>query len=165
MAEIDRDKTHLFPPFAQLLVDFEAGLAAASLPFYLFEGLRSWARQEYLYAQGRTRPGVIVTNAKPGQSFHFYGMAADYVLDGISDKPGIQWSWDMRDQKSWKAMADLAVSIGLEAALYWKTFPECPHVQHRFGLTILAAQDLYRHGGLETVWQAATNWIEQQQWP
>lgn len=45
------------------------------------EGYRSGARQDQLYAQGRTRPGEIVTNAKAGQSAHNYGLAVDITSD------------------------------------------------------------------------------------
>jgi len=42
--------------------------------------LRTFKEQEAIYAQGRTKPGVIVTKAKPGLSVHNYGMAIDIVL-------------------------------------------------------------------------------------
>lgn len=37
---------------------------------HVYETLRTNERQAQLYAQGRTAPGKIVTNAKPGQSKH-----------------------------------------------------------------------------------------------
>jgi len=43
-------------------------------------GLRTFPEQARLYAQGRTRPGRIVTNAKPGQSYHNFGLAFDFVV-------------------------------------------------------------------------------------
>ena len=39
------------------------------------QGYRSIAEQDALYAQGRTAPGEIVTNARGGQSYHNYGLA------------------------------------------------------------------------------------------
>ena len=36
---------------------------------------RSFAEQNLIYSQGRTRPGKIVTNAKPGQSIHNFRYA------------------------------------------------------------------------------------------
>src|SRR5690606_7828810 len=39
------------------------------------QGYRSIAEQDALYAQGRTAPGEIVTNARGGQSNHNYGLA------------------------------------------------------------------------------------------
>lgn len=46
----------------------------------LGDGERSYARQAELYAQGRSKPGPIVTRAKPGQSPHQYGLARDLTL-------------------------------------------------------------------------------------
>jgi peptidoglycan L-alanyl-D-glutamate endopeptidase CwlK len=40
-------------------------------------GTRTFEEQAQLYAQGRTKPGKIVTNAKPGYSFHNFGLAID----------------------------------------------------------------------------------------
>ena len=153
--DIDRDKKKLFPPFAAILSCFEDNLRHQGLPFYLFEGFRSWDRQEWLYASGRTRPGRIVTNARPGRSWHAYGLAADYVLDGMVMKPGIQWSWEIRGHPEWRRMAQLAVGLGLEAAYFWEKFPECPHVQYPCGLTIGQAMTLYDEDGLAAVWVAA----------
>ena len=46
----------------------------------VFEAFRSNARQAYLYAQGRTRPGAVVTNASSSlTSWHGYGLAVDVV--------------------------------------------------------------------------------------
>lgn len=41
------------------------------------EGYRTIERQNQLFAQGRTRPGQKVTNARGGQSAHNYGLAVD----------------------------------------------------------------------------------------
>ena len=48
------------------------------------QGLRSFAEQAELYAQGRTKPGRKVTNARAGQSIHNYGFAVDIcmIIDG-----------------------------------------------------------------------------------
>lgn len=44
---------------------------------YVSEGYRSDDRQNALYAQGRTNPGAVVTNAQAGQSAHNFGLAVD----------------------------------------------------------------------------------------
>ena len=155
---MNRDKGALCPAFALQLIPFETKLVAAKLPFFLFMGLRSFAEQDALYAQGRTTPGSIVTNAKGGDSWHNYGLAADYVLDGIIEKPGIQWSWEIKSdlnkdgRNDWLQMAEIAESCGLEAGFRWVKFPDAPHVQNRFGLTLMEAKELYRRGGLPAVW-------------
>jgi len=158
---ISRDKNLLFPGFAQQLLSFEARLAEKKLPFSLFMGLRTFEDQDELYAQGRTKPGNKVTNAKGGDSWHNYGLAADYVLDGQPEKPGLQWSWNITmdlnadGYNDWREMADLAEACGMEAGYFWMKFPDAPHVQNRFGLTLADCKELYRLGGIKRVWEAS----------
>lgn len=52
---------------------------------HLVEGYRSPARQRFLYAQGRTRPGPVVTWTQ--HSLHSVGLAADLQVDGSWDRP------------------------------------------------------------------------------
>ena len=56
-------------------------------------GHRTNAEQAELYAQGRTRPGRVVTNARPGQSRHnsLPSDAVDVIpyIDGAGS-----WDWD-----------------------------------------------------------------------
>src|SRR6202021_3611073 len=53
----------------------------------LIAGMRTFAESDALYAQGRTEPGPIVTNAPAGESFHNYGLAVDFdmVTNGKDD--------------------------------------------------------------------------------
>lgn len=156
---ISRDKNLLCPALAAQLIEFEARLKVANLPFQLFMGLRTCETQNELYAQGRTAPGKIVTNARGGDSWHNYGLAADYVPDGMIEKPGMQWSWDIKADlnadgfNDWKQMADIAEHCGLEAGYNWKKFPDAPHVQNTFGLSISDAKELYLLGGIKRIWQ------------
>ena len=117
----DSDLTHLHPTFrtkAQAVLD---ACAREQLSFRLFEGFRSPQRQQYLYEQGRTRPGPRVTDAQPWTSYHQYGLAADFVLykDG-------QWSWESAGESAgwWNLLHDIARAQGLEP-LSWET----PHLQ------------------------------------
>lgn len=88
--------------------------------------LRDNAEQAKLYAQGRTAPGKIVTNAKPGQSKHNIGMAYDVVplRDG---KP--VWGTTGQDGKLWERVGNIGRSLGLVWAGDWKTFKEFPHFE------------------------------------
>ncbi len=47
------------------------------LEVLITQTLRDSEYQDYLYAQGRTEPGSIVTNARGGESYHNFGMAFD----------------------------------------------------------------------------------------
>ena len=147
----------LYPVFAQELTVFESRLLAARLPFHRFCGYRSFEQQAAEYAKGRTVPGAIVTKAKPGQSRHQYAIAADYVLDGMLEKPGVQWSWDIKADlnkdgaNDWRQMAQLAKECGLEAGYFWQAFPDAPHVELPVPLKTFELQALYDEGGLPRV--------------
>jgi uncharacterized protein YcbK (DUF882 family) len=51
----------------------------------LVEGFRTQSRQNFLYEQGRTRPGQVVTWTK--SSKHTMGLAADVTIDGSYSNP------------------------------------------------------------------------------
>jgi hypothetical protein len=87
---VSRDKSLLYPPFAEQLRDFESRLAAARMPFYLFVALCTFEYQDELCPQGRARRVKIITNACGGDSLHCYVLAGDWVLDGKAERPGIQ---------------------------------------------------------------------------
>jgi len=48
----------------------------------IVQGGRSYKTQARIYAQGRTTPGRIVTNAQPGTSAHNFGAAYDIGIFG-----------------------------------------------------------------------------------
>jgi len=145
-----RDRNLLYPRFAADLMLLDQRLREAGLHFYLFMGLRTFAEQDELYAQGRTSIGRVVTNARGGQSWHNYGLAADYVLDGMTEKPGIQWSWDIKmdanadGYNDWQQLGEIAEGLNLKWSGRWKLFPELPHVEYDSGLTITEAHEIYR---------------------
>jgi hypothetical protein len=60
--------------------DCDTLFAALPYTYVVTAGARSAAKEDALYAQGRTTPGPIVTWAKPGDSAHLYGLAIDVVL-------------------------------------------------------------------------------------
>ena len=90
---------------------------------------RDVASQNALYAQGRTTPGHIVTNARGGQSFHQFRVAFDTV-PVICGKP----VWDA--MQVWLSIGHIGKSCGLEWAGDWKSFPEKPHFQFTGGLSL-----------------------------
>ncbi|QGZ15859.1 M15 family metallopeptidase [Elizabethkingia phage TCUEAP1] len=99
----------------------------------LTQGLRTFAEQDALYAQGRTKVGKKVTDAKGGQSVHNYGFAVDFVL--IID--GKTAAWDIvkdfnRDGKSdWLQVAEVFKRGGWEWGGDWKSFKDYPHFQKK----------------------------------
>lgn len=91
---------------------------------------RDYESQDALYAQGRTTPGNIVTNAKAGDSFHNYRCAVD-VVPLVKGKP----VWDTSDP-IWNQVASIGKSVGLDWAGEWKSFKETCHFQYTGGLTL-----------------------------
>lgn len=57
--------------------------------------LRTFEEQAELYAQGRTKPGKRVTNAKPGFSFHNYGLACFDIETKIFTNQGIKYFYEL----------------------------------------------------------------------
>ena len=84
-----------------------AALAAQGLTVEVVQGLRTFAEQDALFAQGRSKKGQIVTNAKGGQSNHNYGLAVD-LCPFVNGKP--QWN----DNAGFLLIGAEAAKVGLQ---------------------------------------------------
>ena len=93
----------------------------------LTQGTRTYAEQDALYAQGRTTPGAIVTNARGGYSYHNFGVAFDVVE--LRPDGSVNWDTD------WAAIGAVGESMGLEWGGNWTGFQDRPHFQMDFGLS------------------------------
>lgn len=122
-AKIDRhnDIMVLHPAVRTAVVNVYVQLQSEGIPFRIFEAFRFPERQADLYAQGRTKPGGIVTYAKPWSSYHQYGLAVDFVLFINGD-----WSWDTSSSKI--AFWNRLHALGAEQGLMRLDF-EVPHLQ------------------------------------
>lgn len=100
---------------------------------------RTWAEQTELYAQGRTKPGSIVTNAKAGESSHNFGTAIDVVpiVNGNAD-----WNTD------WNKIAVIGKSLGFAWGGDWVSFKDKPHFEMNFGNTLAQLRIKYNSGQL-----------------
>lgn len=90
---------------------------------------RDFESQNALYAQGRTKAGARVTNAKGGQSWHNFRCAFDFV-------PLVNGKAQWNDVRTFKRCGAIAESLGLEWAGRWKSFREMAHCQYTGGLTL-----------------------------
>lgn len=113
--------------------------------------LRTFAEQDALYAQGRTKPGQVVTNAKGGQSYHNYGLAIDFVLlydknrDGKITSTEIIWDREVdidRDKVAdWMEVVKIFQKYGWQWGGTWKDFP---HFEKSFGYKTSALLKKYK---------------------
>lgn len=98
-------------------------------------GYRSNAEQQRLFNQGRTTPGNIVTNARPGQSMHNYGLAVDYFLTNESGTTAV---WTVN--ANWRRVAAIAKSLGFAWGGDWTGFVDYPHLEMTGGLSLSQLQ-------------------------
>ncbi|MGH1517504.1 M15 family metallopeptidase [Chryseobacterium sp. JK1] len=97
------------------------------------QGLRTFDEQNELYAQGRTKPGKKVTNAKGGQSIHNYGFAVDICLsiDGKTANWGTTKDWDNDKVADWYECVKIFARHGWDWGGNWKTFKDLPHFEKK----------------------------------
>ena len=134
-----RDITLCHPRLQKLATELIQKCSAQGLQIKIGETLRTGSEQDTLYAQGRTTPGSIVTNA-PGSSYssyHQWGTAFDiYRADGCGayyDKDGF-----------FTRVGAIGVSIGLEWGGNWKSPVDKPHFQLPYwGSTTITLKNLY----------------------
>lgn len=113
---------------------------------------RNFKDQNDLYAKGRTRPGKVVTQARGGESFHNYGVAADLAF--YNEKGQITWPETGDYAKLWTRYGEQAKQQGLTWGGDWK-HQDRPHIEYHPGLTASQAANLERahaRGGLEAAW-------------
>lgn len=98
--------------------------------------LREWAEQAHLYSKGRTEPGPVVTNAKPGYSWHNYGLAFDVAF--LTEDGKITWGGP------WAALGALGEDLGLVWGGNFKSIKDRPHFEyHPEGATLASLRKSY----------------------
>ena len=113
-------------PTAQLkarvfLRDVTAQLGTNGLVFKIISGTRTYDEQNDLYAQGRTRSGKIVTNARGGFSNHNFGVAWDIGI--------FKNGQYIEESELYKSAGAIGKQHGLEWGGDWETFTDGPHFQ------------------------------------
>lgn len=103
------------------------------------QGLRTMEEQAALYAQGRTKPGKVVTWAKPGSSYHNAGLAIDFAL--LIDGKEISWSmtqdFDGDKVADWMEVVRVFKARGFEWGGDWSAGKkDYPHFQITYGLSM-----------------------------
>ena len=124
-----RNLNDLLPVVKAKAEAFIAACAKEGIDVLVTSTFRDYESQNALYAQGRTKPGKIVTNAKGGESWHNHRCALDFA-------PIKNGKIDWNDTKTFVRCGQIAEQCGLEWAGRWKTFRELAHVQYTGGLSL-----------------------------
>jgi peptidoglycan L-alanyl-D-glutamate endopeptidase CwlK len=117
------------PTFANLLIELKKHYQEKGLEVKYISGTRTYAEQDAIYAEGRTKPGPIRTKARGGESNHNFGIAVDvglFLPDGryLGDTP------------FYRDIGKIVATFPtLEWGGDWKFIDE-PHIQWRTGLTM-----------------------------
>ena len=114
------DVNNLVPKLKTLMNKFLVECKKQGIDLIVTQGFRSTLEQNALYAQGRTMPGKIVTNAKGGQSAHNFGKAFDicFLVNKKASYVG-----------DWVKVGAIGELCGLTWGGRWKSFPDKPHFE------------------------------------
>jgi peptidoglycan L-alanyl-D-glutamate endopeptidase CwlK len=119
----------LLPPAQAAARRWLAACLDAGLRIKIISGTRTYADQDALYAQGRSKPGRVVTNAKAGYSNHNFGIAWDFGIFGPKGEY-------IEEGAEYARAGEIAESQGLEWGGRWESLEDRPHIQLRTGLTL-----------------------------
>lgn len=121
---MSRDTSQLHPRLQAKIIELKAICEAKGLKIGISECVRTVKEQDALYAQGRTKAGKIVTNAKGSSysSMHQWGVAFDFYRN---DGKG---AYNNSDGFFYK-VGKIGRSIGLEWGGDWKSIKDLPHFQ------------------------------------
>ena len=95
---------------------------AAGLDVLVTNTVRDEEYQAYLYEQGRTRPGSIVTNHSVPT---FHSAKAGLAFDFCKNVKGHEYD----DAAFFRKVAVLAIEMGFSWGGDWKSFVDMPHIQ------------------------------------
>lgn len=148
------------PELADKVRKMAAILEGEGIPIRVTQGFRSFADQAAIYAQGRTAPGLRVTKAKPGHSWHEFGLAVDVVPLTL---PHGQPDWNP-SHAAWKRIIAVGESLGLFSG---DQFIHCPKDEPHFQLTgefPLSPDDhvrwIYATAGTSPLWASVASGLK-----
>lgn len=123
---------YMHPMLVKKAAEFKKKCKKAGIKIKFSEGFRTVEEQNELYAQGRTKPGNIVTNAR-GSSYssqHQWGIAVDFYLNMDIDGDGLVSDDAFNNATGMfeKAGAIATKIQGLGWGGNWKSLKDRPHI-------------------------------------
>lgn len=159
---MSRSLADLHPVFRPIAEEWQRRCELAGWHILIYFTARSFAEQAALWAQGRESVNAVnalrrvvnfgplgdrearrrVTNAKPGRSWHQYGLAIDYVPIRSDGKP--DWIYSPGDPADvYDETARLAKALGCIWGGDFETFKDYGHIEYHPGVTIEQALALH----------------------
>ena len=130
--------------FRNWILECQILAKAHGYEYKAISGNRTWEEQAKIYAQGRTAPGKIVTNAKPGFSNHNYGIAVDMGV--FKDGKYLDGSKPSEAEAFHRKAATIAEKYNIEWGGSWKSFKDYPHFEYKTGKTLSQLRQLVTEG-------------------
>ena len=110
----------LAPYFQKRVRGWCTEMVNSKIPPLIYTGRRTMEEQTALFAIGRTAPGKIVTKARPGESYHNYGLAFDWVPLKRTAKNADLWVANWDDETAFRLGEHVGLSFGL-VGISWET--------------------------------------------
>jgi len=110
---------------------------------FITQTFRTFAESDALYAQGRTKPGSVVTNAPAGSSYHNYALALDFV-NLVNGKES--WTVD----KNWMAVVNIFKKYGFKWGGDWSSLKDYPHLEMSLGYSVKELKALHDAGKVDS---------------
>ncbi len=126
-----RDITAVHPRLQIKAAQLKEQCSKQGISILFGECLRTSAEQDALYAQGRTKPGNIVTNARGStySSQHQWGIAVDFYLNMDVDGDGAKNDDAFNDSTGlFERVGSIAQAVGLGWGGNWKSIKDLPHL-------------------------------------
>lgn len=127
----EKELNTLHPKFRPSAIEAWTEAQAAmpeNVQIVITQGYRTFEESDDLYAQGRTKPGPIVTNASAGKSIHNYALAFDFEMltNGKVD-------WVVGPL--WMKVVEVMKKHGMKWGGDFKTIVDNPHFENSYGYT------------------------------
>jgi peptidoglycan L-alanyl-D-glutamate endopeptidase CwlK len=137
-ARSEKNIQTLVPKAQEKARAFLQAVRAAGINAKIIDGSRTFAEQDALFAQGRTKPGKIVTNARGGFSNHNFGVAWDIgIFEGTKF---------LDDSVLYDKAGKIGMSLGLEWGGRFRSIIDKPHFQCKTGKTMAQLRQLKKAG-------------------
>lgn len=134
----------LHPKAQELAREFLKAVAASEdlttggITLKIISGTRTYEEQAELYAQGRTKPGNIVTHAEAGRSNHNFGIAWDVGLFSGGEY--------LAESPLYDHVGAIGKELGLEWGGDWTSLVDKPHFQLKTEITLAQIREKFEGG-------------------